>query len=85
MTHSNQPEGAFGTPDNPYSVTLSGQLKGDPALQFEGVEYYKQFGAQSDVMAFVWSIPKPVAASSTSADDGFPHPEVRRRWFEYQL
>ena len=67
MTHSNQPEGAFGTPDNPYSVTLSGQLKGDPALQFEGVEYYQQYGAQSDVMAFVWSIPKSVAASSTSA------------------
>ena len=67
MTHSNEPQHAFGTPDNPYSVTLSGKLKGDPALQFKGVEYYKQFGIVSDVMAFVWSIPKPAVTSSTTS------------------
>jgi len=65
-TNSNMPEGAFGTPGNPYVVTLSGKLKGDPSLQYKGVEYYNRFSTASDVMAFEWSIPKPSVTSSTS-------------------
>jgi hypothetical protein len=63
MTHANQPQQAFGTDAAPYKVTLGGKMKADPSLKFEGVEFYKQFGTISNVMAFVFSIPKAPTAS----------------------
>ena len=68
-TNSNLPEGAFGTPDNPYKVTISGTVKADPNLQFEGVEYYSNYASALNVMAFVYSIPSTSTITNVDALD----------------
>gem|GEM_PF-748576 len=51
----------FGTTDNPVTVRFSGAIKSspgkDPALKFEGVEFYSRYGPKKDVLAFVFSTP----------------------------
>jgi hypothetical protein len=68
-TNSNLPEGAFGTPDNPYTVTISGTVNADPNLKFEGVEYYSNYASALNVMAFVYSIPSTSTITSVDALD----------------
>ena len=58
----------IGTPDNPVGVRLSGSIKGDAGLRFEGAEFYSEYAKYSDVLAFVYSIPANATSSSLDFD-----------------
>ncbi len=58
---------SFGTEANPFPVTLSGTIIGDPGLKFEGVTYSHYAGLMNaKVTTFAYSI--PADASKTTLD-----------------
>ena len=56
----------FGTEANPFPVALTGTVKGDPSLQYEGITYSSYAGLMGNakVITFVYSI-SPNAAKTT--------------------
>lgn len=59
----------FGNADNPIKVRLSGKIRGDAGLKFEGTEFYSSYGDYSNVLAFVYSIPANATKTSLDFDD----------------
>ena len=67
LIQSRDKSNSFGTEANPFPVTISGTIKGDPGLKFEGVTYSHYGGLVNEtVTTFVYSI--PADASKTTLD-----------------